>query len=466
MPYPGARGRTRAKRSPSVAAFLSTLWPGLGQLYVGKRRTATFFAVPVLVVVLLAAHELLQGLVVLALGMLSPTYALIVLIVIALDGAWRVASLLHAYALSVPRVRSRSRVDRGVVAALLIAVVMTHVVTGYYAWSAYAADVQIGQTGANTGDPGPVETPDPSGAPVMSTPTPGPQGTQHPSPNPVSQDQRETVLFVGIDAAPGRQEALTDSMLVVSLDADTKQVAMISVPRDTTMFQLYWNHATLGPTFKLNELTTAIRSKWFPAPDDPMTALKKEIGFIVGIPVDYYVSLDLPGFQTMIDVVGGVDVANLEAFYDPLQQRAWPAGAIHLDGANALLYVRSRYGDNDYMRASRQQDVMVALEKKLSTPAMLVKLPTFLSAAGKAIHTDYPLDRVKDRAVFARSLESNAISRCVLGPPYSSHPDTSTTSGVWTSRLDMDLVASLSVEMFGQSSSYYGSAQPAPCPAS
>jgi hypothetical protein len=49
-----------------------------------------------------------------------------------------------------------------------------------------------------------------------------------------------------------------------------------------------------------------------------------------------------------------------------------------------------------------------------------------------------------------------AISSCVLGPPYSYHPDTSTTGGTWTSRLDMALVANLSVGLFGSESAYYG----------
>jgi hypothetical protein len=44
----------------------------------------------------------------------------------------------------------------------------------------------------------------------------------------------------------------------------------------------------------------------------------------------------------------------------------------------------------------------------------------------------------------------------VLGPPYSYHPDTSTTGGTWTSRLDMALLADLSVGLFGSESSYYG----------
>jgi anionic cell wall polymer biosynthesis LytR-Cps2A-Psr (LCP) family protein len=107
--------------------------------------------------------------------------------------------------------------------------------------------------------------------------------------------------------------------------------------------------------------------------------------------------------------------------------------------------------------------VVIALEKKLSSPSMLAKLPRFLSAAGKTIKTDYPLEWVKDRAILARSLPADAIQNCVLGPPYSIHKPMSETGGKWTSELDMGLVASLSVSMFGHDSAYYGTAEPKPC---
>lgn len=465
MSDPEPREHTDRQRSPSLAAFLSFLWPGLGQLYVGRRRAALVFALPVFILVLLAARELLPGLELFALSMVSPKYVLAVLIVIVLDGAWRVLSLLHAYISGARRVRPRSRIEGGVVAALLIAVLAIHLVPGYYAWSAYAAESEITTPSELAFDDQlPMATLDPSELPVMTTPTPGPSNAPSPSPTPIKRDNRETILVVGVDSGrAGMDSGNTDTMMLISLDFDTNRVSMISVPRDTTMFELYWNHATLGSSFKLNKLSAGIRWKSYASGDDPMTTLEKEIGFILGIPVDYYVSVNLPGFVTMIDVVGGVDVVNPKAFYDDMMQRGWPAGKMHMDGTDALAYVQSRHGDNDYLRAERQQDVLVALEKKLSSPSMLAKLPRFLSAAGKTIRTDYPLDRVKDRAILARGLPANAIEKCVLGPPYSVHPPMYTTGGKWTTQLDMGLVASLSVYMFGEDSAYYGKAQPKPC---
>jgi hypothetical protein len=120
-----------------------------------------------------------------------------------------------------------------------------------------------------------------------------------------------------------------------------------------------------------------------------------------------------------------------------------------------MRYVRSREnGGSDYLRSSRQQDVLIALEHKLTSPDMLTALPTLLSLAGKYIATDFPLKTARNYVKVGQNLSS--IQNCVLGPPYSYHPNSSLTGGSWTSRLNLALVANLSVQMFGQDSAYYG----------
>jgi hypothetical protein len=130
-------------------------------------------------------------------------------------------------------------------------------------------------------------------------------------------------------------------------------------------------------------------------------------------------------------------------------------GSVHLDGQLATLYVRSREnGGSDYLRAARQQRLLVALEKKIISPSVLPSLGTLVSLAGKTIATDFPLKTTRNYVRVAQNLKT--IDYCVLGPPYSSHPDSSTTGGTWTSRLSIARVANLSVQFFGADSSYYG----------
>ena len=117
-----------------------------------------------------------------------------------------------------------------------------------------------------------------------------------------------------------------------------------------------------------------------------MAALTKEVGYLLGVPVDYYASVDLDGFRKLIDRVGGVTVNVQTAINDPVYG-GWDTpgkigfkistGKHTLDGETALAFVRSRktLGDSDFGRAARQQQLLVALQRKLVDPAMLPNLP-------------------------------------------------------------------------------------------
>lgn len=305
-------------------------------------------------------------------------------------------------------------------------------------------------------------SPSPSISPSPS-PTVGPTASPSPSPSqsPTSPT-RLTVLLAGVDFMSGRQHALTDSLMLVSLDLQTRAVSMVSVPRDTSAFPFYWG-GQAPDNFKINALANAISAGYFGSPDPPMNTLANEIGWLVGLKVDYYAEIDIDGFGQMIDLVGGVDIYNPTILDDPFTCTYVPAGNVHLDGALALKYVRSRESTNDYQRASRQQIVLIALEKKMSTPAMLLKLGSLLALAGKSIATNFPLNTARNYVDAAQHI--SLISQCVLGPPYNYHPDSSLTGGTWTSRLKLDQVANLSVKLFGADSRYYGQSgvQPAPC---
>ena len=174
----------------------------------------------------------------------------------------------------------------------------------------------------------------------------------------------------------------------------------------------------------------------------------------------------------MIDLVGGVDINNPkwinDGLYDWLdgspQGFQLSPGRHHLNGRLALAYVRSRQGvgDSDYTRAARQQEVLVALAKKMASPAPIARLPSLLDAAASAIKTDLPSGRLPDMIQTASGFDLANVTKIVLSAPYNYHPPSSTTGGVWTSRFRMDRIAALSVKLFGIDSRYY--VPPAPRP--
>ena len=462
---------TPPTHSPTIATFLSFLWPGLGQAYEGRRRSALVFAVPVVILAVLLLLQVVRGLDVLAVELITPTFALTVLVLVILLGVWRLVSMADALRASGRPRAWRHGTTAVVLAALSAVVLLTHGAGAYYAYSFYDAGNKI-FVGAVT--PTPTPGPGESGSPGPSDASAQPsdnsidfQGT--PQASPPTPSSRINVLFTGIDSGNGRDHALTDTMLIASIDPATKQVVMVSFPRDISNFKL-WD----GRTFKgkLNSLMTYARLHPDQYPDGAVGTLTKELGYLLGIPIYYYAAINLDGFKQMVDLVGGVDISYPQAISDP--SYVWEdgapngfflsAGKHHLDGRHALAFVRTRKADSDFARAARQQILLIALRKELTRPSAIAKIPALLKAAAQTVRTDFPQDKAADMVALVRGINDSTIQRYVLGPPYSTHPPNTTTDGIYTLKMNMDKISKLSVQLFGTDSRYYVAPAVVPVP--
>ena len=453
----------RPKRSPSLATFLSFVWPGLGQFYERRRRPALIFAVPALIVAGLLLAQGLRGLDVLAIELITPTFALTVLILVLLLGAWRLISMADAMSASDgPRTwrRGSATILLVVLSAIVVA---THGAAAYYAYSFYDAGTSIFVGDAPLATPGPdvLGSPGPdASSPDASDNSIDFQGP--PETTPPTASSRINILFTGVDSGNGRNHSLTDTMLVASVDPVTKTAAFVSFPRDISNFKL-WDGRTF--TGKLNSLMTYARLHPKEFPNGGIGTLTKELGYLLGIPIYYYAAINLDGFKQMVDTVGGVDITYDQDIVDSTY--AWEdgaprgfflkAGKHHLDGRHALAFVRSRkgVGDSDFTRAARQQLLLIALRKELTRPSMITKIPTLLKAAARTVKTDFPQAKAGDMVALIRGIDDASIKHHVLGPPYSVHPPTNTTGGFYTLKMNMTKVAALSVKLFGPDSLYY-----------
>jgi LCP family protein required for cell wall assembly len=454
-------------RSPLLSVLLSTIWPGLGHLYLGRRVAAAIFAVPILALVAWILVEASQGGAGVAGDMLNEDFALALTVVVLVAGLWRGLAMVHSMVTARPVRRWGAR-SSALLAVLLIVMSAVHIRAAAYPWSAYNFDRTVAVAEETpTPEPTATETPSPTPTPSWGSwqwaETLGPSITPMPTPTPqIVNKYRITFLVTGRDRSSSR----TDTIMLVSFDTRAHKVWMVSVPRDTAMFDYYWG-GTAPATVRINTFYARVHSGLIKAPDTPWEAFKKEIGYLVGIKVDYYVAIDLDGFPGLVDLVGGVDVVNPKAINDPFSNTILPAGPLHMDGVTALHYVRSRHGagDSDYTRSARQQDVLVALERKIVSPEMALKIPELLDATSKVVHTDFPLKKAKGYLTAASKVTDKGIFKCVLGPPYNWHPDSRETSGSSTVRLKMPLVANLSVYYFGKESRYYDYLDlvPAPC---
>ena len=140
-----------------------------------------------------------------------------------------------------------------------------------------------------------------------------------------------------------------------------------------------------------------------------------------------------------------------------------PAGPQHLDGRTALAYVRSRrgVGENDFIRSSRQQEVLVDLLHKMAEPGQILNLPNVISALGSAVNTNFPADRVADYVGIGTGVPKENITQVVLSPTagYSVYYRDDPTSPAKLCLLNAK-VAAMSVKLFGKDSLWYGKSAP------
>jgi anionic cell wall polymer biosynthesis LytR-Cps2A-Psr (LCP) family protein len=140
------------------------------------------------------------------------------------------------------------------------------------------------------------------------------------------------------------------------------------------------------------------------------------------IELDGFVFIGFEGVRRMVDAVGGVEITLEKAYYDPYywvnaKTQGWglPAGTSKLDGKTALIFSRSRKGDNDFGRARRQQQlVMAALEKVRDQGPDI--LPRLLRIAGDTVRTDLPSDQVAEIYDIVSRAKLGAANRVVFGP--------------------------------------------------
>ncbi|MCB1254971.1 MAG: LCP family protein [Austwickia sp.] len=288
---------------------------------------------------------------------------------------------------------------RGVVALTVLGMILTAVPLGWAASSLYAGGSALRAVfGA-----GPTRPPD--------------QG-------------RYNILLLGGDSGTGRIGTRPDTIMLASLDAQTGQTVTFGFARDTeninfrpgsTMARLMPQGWNCGDECLLNGLYmwATERKDQFPADvaDPGALATKEAVEALSGLDIQYYALVDLQGFQTMIDAVGGIDVINkvrvpVGGGSSPIYYYIEP-GRQHLDGTHALWYARSREGATNYERMARQKCVLQAASKQVDPQTVLLRFRELAAAGQDMLHTDIPqgdLGALADLVVKSRSLPMRSVN--------------------------------------------------------
>ena len=256
-----------------------------------------------------------------------------------------------------------------------------------------------------TPEPTPTPRPTPRPTPIF-TPTPAPTPTPDPL-NAALLNRRITVLFAGSDSTPARVRAghgpLTDSMVVASVNADHSHLSMVALPRDVVDIPL-GNGAVW--TLKAN----AIRYSY------GMDGLRNALSATYGVPIDYWIEINMPDFPRLVDTLGGLWINVPYAINDGQIGFSIQPGWQRIDGAQALAYSRTRYTTDDYSRAGRQMQLLVALASRIENLDEEFDLEAILALLG-TLRTNAPLSDLPTLLRVVAQAADARVTATVLAPP-------------------------------------------------
>jgi len=247
-----------------------------------------------------------------------------------------------------------------------------------------------------------------------------------------ASDGRLNVLLLGADAGAGRVGVRPDSINLVSIDVRSGASVLMSLPRNLEKARFPEGTAA-ADRFPDGFAGEGDRGEWmlnatwtygeanpdlFPGPAGPgVTAVEQAVEGTLGLPVHYYVVVDLDGFRDLVDALGGVTIRIREEI--PLGEtgRSLEPGLHELDGYETLWYARSRTGSSDYARMSRQRCVLGAILNEADPGTVLRNFTALADASTSIVTTDIPVGQLPELVELAWKAKDLPIGTLQLVPP-------------------------------------------------
>lgn len=227
---------------------------------------------------------------------------------------------------------------------------------------------------------------------------------------PVSQNDdfknRVSILLIGADQRPEQKKFSTDSIILASVDSETKRTSLLSIPRDTRVALAKNGYVKINEIVALTDLAT----------------LQRTVEELTGVEIAGYVQTNFQGFKDIIDSLGGITVnVEKDMYYETGDEEDGiinlHKGEQRLDGAKALQYARFRHDAlADISRTARQQIVLKAVAKEMFQLSTIPKLPVLVPQVMGMVNTNLSsLDIFRLAKVAAGFQSSNVISQTLPG---------------------------------------------------
>lgn len=216
------------------------------------------------------------------------------------------------------------------------------------------------------------------------------------------------ILVMGVDTKSPEENSRSDTMILVSIDKKSKDIAMVWIPRDTRV------ETGKNRYEKINSINYI---------EGPEVAAEA-VGKLLDLNVDYYMTTNFGGFAKIIDILGGVHIevpSNMQHYDpDPDLNINLSKGPQVLNGQDALRFVRYRGGPTaDIGRTGRQQQFIKALAGEMFSTKAVLKLPQLLPEIVKNVHTNIPMKDMLYLAEVARDFNQDKIlTQTLPGYPF------------------------------------------------
>jgi LCP family protein required for cell wall assembly len=210
------------------------------------------------------------------------------------------------------------------------------------------------------------------------------------------------ILLLGSDQRGIESVGRTDTIVIATIHPEIPSVSLLSIPRDFYAWM---------PGRGFGKINTAFSHG---GPE----LMKATIRYNFGVDIDYYARIGFDSFVKIVDTLGGVTVAVECPLHDTFLKREvhLEPGILHLDGAQALQYARSRHSTSDFDRNRRQQQVLRGLYRQALNLGVIPKIPSLWGAVKESISTDLDLQGMIRLGTIGMRLNTlNVKSRFVGG---------------------------------------------------